>query len=87
MKFIIYRTSDYFIYKDIKQLNIDLNKYRTSIKSTIDRFGYEYKYAVIEINTLEDLIELNKDYGNIILQKPDFVKGMREIEIYDTWRE
>lgn len=87
MKFIIYRTSDHFNYKDIKKLNIDLNKYRASIESIIDRFGDECKYAVIEINTLENLIELNKDYGNIILHKPDFVKGMREIEIYDTWRE
>ena len=87
MKFIIHRTSGYYACEDLEKLNINLNKYNVSLESKTDRFGNKDKYAIIEINTLEDLIELNKDYGNIIIHKPDWVKGMREIEIYDTWRE
>ena len=32
-------------------------------------------------------MKLNKDYGDLVIQKPNFVKGIPEIEIYDTYRE
>lgn len=90
MKFIIFRTSGYF--EDIEKLEdlrLDLNKYNVSLESKINRFGKEQKYAVIEINSLEELIKLTKEHGQIVLNagNSSYVKGMLDLEIYDTWRE
>ena len=87
MKFIVYRTSSNFNMEDLTELNINITKYNVSIETIIDRFGNKCKNAIIEINTLEDLIELNNDYGAIIIHMPYFNKEFKEIEIYDDWRE
>jgi len=42
---------------------------------------------VIEINTLEDLLELHELYGKLIIEKSFENENIYEIEIYDDWRE
>ena len=48
---------------------------------------------IIEINTLNELLEFRNKYGNIILEKSSYRKNlndkeyMLEIEIYDDYRE
>lgn len=89
MKFIIYRTSGHYVdVEKLEDLGIDLNKYNVSLESKIDYFGDEKTYAVIEINSLEELVKLTKDYGQIVLNPTySWVKEMQVIEIYDDWRE
>ena len=41
----------------------------------------------IEINSLEELMEFNKRYGNIIIQKCWDNPNITEIEIYNGYRE
>lgn len=89
MKFIIYRTSGHYVdVEKLEDLRIDLDKYNVSLESKKDCFGDEKTYAVIEINSLEELVQLTKDYGKIILNPTySWVKEMQVIEIYDDWRE
>lgn len=89
MKFVIYRTSGPYTFEDLEQLDIDLKKYNIFLVPHLNRYNNEevVKYAIIDIQSLEELMKLTKDYGNIVIQKPDFVKGFPEIEIYDTYRE
>ena len=89
MKFVIYRTSGYYAnVKKLEDLSIDLDKYNVSLESKIDCFGDEKTYAVIEINSLEELVQLTKDYKQIVLNSDTiFEDGMQVIEIYDDWRE
>lgn len=90
MKFIIFRTSGYFEdVEKLEDLRLDLNEYNVSLESKINRCEKEKTYAVIEINSLEDLIKLTKKYQQIVLNagETSCVKGMPDLEIYDTWRE
>lgn len=46
------------------------------------------KKWIIKINTLEDLIKLNKKYGDLIISQENEYKGIDySIEIYDDYRE
>lgn len=92
MKFVIYRTSGWIAIEDLeelkKELDIDLKKYNVYLEPHINNYTKEeVKFAIIDIQSLEELMELNKDYGDIVIQNPNFVKGIPEIEIYDTYRE
>ena len=93
MKFVIYRTSGCMAFEDLEELNkeldIDLKKYNVYLEPHISKYNKEevVKYAIIDIKSSKELMQLNKDYGDIVIQKPDFVKGIPEIEIYDTYRE
>ena len=89
MRFLLYRTSGRIAIEDLEQLDIDLNKYKVYLEPHISKYDKEevVKYAIINIKSLEELMELNKDYGDIVIQNPDYVKGIPEIEIYDTYRE
>lgn len=42
---------------------------------------------VIEINTLEELMQFINSYGNIIVEKKDYSAPMPKIVIYDSWVE
>ena len=43
---------------------------------------------VIEVNTLEELLALTKEHGEIIVwPEGHAAKGMASVEIYDTYRE
>ena len=81
MKFLIYRTSGWIAVEDLERLDIDLKKYNVYLESHIDELKIEHKFAIIDIKSLEELMELNKDYGDILIQKPNFVKGIPEIKI------
>ena len=89
MKFIIYRTSAYCTdVEKLEDLKIDLDKYNISLESKIDYFGQEKTYAVIEIKSLEELIQLTKDYEQIVLNANNpCIDGILDIEVYDDWRE
>lgn len=92
MKFVIYRTSGYSSFEDLEELNkeldIDLKKYNVYLEPHINKYSKEeVNFAIIDIKSLEELIELSKDYGNIVIQQPNYIKGIPEIEIYDTYRE
>lgn len=82
MKFRIRRTSDFFERKQpcegaefLKVSEIDDEKW----------------FWVIEINTLEELINLRDNVGNDLILRWPYEKElggeMREIEIYDDYRE
>ena len=89
MKFLIYRTSGWIAVQDLERLDIDLKKYNVYLEShkNKDIHKEKNKYAIIDIKSLEELMKLNKDYGDIVIQKPNYIKGIPEIEIYDTYRE
>lgn len=47
-------------------------------------------YWVIEINSLDDLLALEKKYGSLVIERPGWMgpKGIDyEVEIYDDYRE
>ncbi|MDU3456625.1 MAG: hypothetical protein E7F47_01820 [Peptoniphilus harei] len=46
---------------------------------------FEVERYLIEINTLEDLMKLEKKYGDIIIRHYSY--NYPVLEIYDTWRE
>lgn len=46
---------------------------------------FEIDCYLIEINTLEDLMKLEKKYGDIIIRYSSY--NYPVLEIYDTWRE
>ena len=89
MKFLIYRTSGWIAVEDLERLDIDLKKYNVYLEShkNKDIHKEKNKYAIINIQSLEELMKLNKDYGDIVIQQPNYIKGTPEIEIYDTYRE
>ncbi len=45
------------------------------------------KIWCIKINTLEELLELQEKYGDIILSTCYKNKNIKSLEIYDDWRE
>ncbi len=82
MKFHIKRTSDFFERKQPCEGAALLK---------VSEFDDEERFWVIEINTLEELINLRDKVGNdLILRWTDEKElggEMREIEIYDDYRE
>lgn len=84
MKFVLSRTSSSstdFIWVDVK-------KYKVIKEQVYDKWFEEYtdKYF-IEINSLEELMEFQKDYGDIVITENMRYGEMKEIEIYDDYRE
>lgn len=63
----------------------------------LDKFGYTYTRihddneiydsCIIEINSLDELLKLNKDFGEIILTPNVDANALSSIEIYDSYRE
>jgi hypothetical protein len=45
------------------------------------------EHWVVELNSLEDILNFHKKYGQIIIKSTDFLNGVQEIEIYDYYRE
>lgn len=81
MKFVLSRTSS-------GDVNVDDKKYKVTKTEEYDEWLEEYidKYF-IEINSLEELMEFQKDYGKIIIMDNRYGGEMKEIEIYDDYRE
>lgn len=81
MKFMIHRTSGFPIDYDKKQYEID--------KKTLNQNALYDKYAdrriEIEVNSLEELLELYKKYGSLIINNSE--EGYIQLEIYDEYRE
>ena len=46
-----------------------------------------FEHAIIEINSLEQLIELTKDTGHNIILHRDPLDGIPWLMIYDNWLE
>ena len=81
MKFLITRTS-LFWDDDEKPCGEDGLK---KVKYLSDK-GNEYEGWLLNIDNLEELINFQNNYGDIIIS--DGVnKKLKEIEIYDSWRE
>ena len=87
MEFIVSRTSKFDI-KNESDLGIDINKYKP-VKRIIKtkNMMYPRTYYTININSLEELIEFQKKYGEIIITSNMWNKRYKEIEIYDDYRE
>lgn len=75
MKFVIYKTSDRY-----EPYEPPVNKAK-KVK-TEKSFYYE-----IEINTLNELMELIHNQGEIVMHDKDVYQEIPAIEIYDTYRE
>ena len=85
MEFKISRTS---MWNDKKPCD---NAYRKKI-IRVDERGFKSfedhdEIWVIEINTLEDLLDLKEKYGEIIVCTAYENPNINELEIYDDWRE
>lgn len=91
MKFVLSRTSTHA--KEIRDIKVDNNKVdNKKYKVTEGQvyFRYVRKYIdrlFIEINSLEELMEFQKDYGTIIIMNNIYDGEVKEIEIYDEYRE
>lgn len=60
------------------------------VKDEVDQFGYHERQFVIDIDTLEELIELieKTEHKRIVLFSKDDSRGdLPGIEVYDTYRE
>lgn len=81
MEFVLSRTSS-------GDVNVDDKKYKVTKTQEYDEWLEEYidKYF-IEINSLEELMEFQKGYGKIIIMDNRYGGEMKEIEIYDDYRE
>lgn len=81
MKFVLSRTS-------AGDINVDDKKYKVTKTQEYDEWLEKYidKYF-IEINSLEELMEFQKGYGKIIIMDNRYGGKMKEIEIYDDYRE
>jgi hypothetical protein len=80
MKFKITTTGWSYSKEDVKlltQLGFKFDKANTQGMYLIDN-----KIPEIEINTLEELLELSNNFGQLIVDAVD-----ETIEIYDNWRE
>ena len=84
MKFILTRTSA-IRNEDVKVDNKKYNIKKIQVDSN-KSYGL-FVELLIEINSLEELMELQKDYGDIIIKDYFYNKNLKEIEIYDTYRE
>lgn len=58
--------------------------HRVLSNKTIER-DFEIDCYLIEINTLEELMELEEKYGSLIVMYLNY--NYPVLEIYDTWRE
>ena len=81
MEFVLSRTSS-------GDVNVDDKKYKVTKTQEYDEWLEKYidKYF-IEINSLEELMEFQKGYGKIIIMDNRYGGEMKEIEIYDDYRE
>ena len=73
MKFIVSRTS---IWSD------EESPCKEAKKETFDDNEIDW---IIEINSLDELIQFSEKYGELIITGN--YKGLKEIEIYDDYRE
>lgn len=83
MKFVLSRTSA----GDVGDIEVDDKKYKIiKVKRYLRWIDKYVDKLFIEINSLEELMEFQKDYGDIVIT--DELDGeMKEIEIYDDYRE
>lgn len=83
MKFVLSRTSA----GDVGDIKVDDKKYKIiKVKRYLRWIDKYVDKLFIEINSLEELMEFQKDYGNIVIT--DELGGeIKEIEIYDDYRE
>lgn len=88
MEFVLSRTSAYRT-DNVDELKIDDKKYKVKTKEIVYRMNMHFNVIIIEINSLEELMEFQKDYGDIVIldYDYDYDKNLKEIEIYDGYRE
>lgn len=85
MEFLLRRASmDKTSWDFWKNENIKINGAYTLQSKPIG--GRERIYFAININTLEDLVEFSKKYGEIIIE-PDDIENRHCITIYDYYLE
>lgn len=83
MKFVLSRTSA----GDVGDIEVDDKKYKIiKVKRYLRWIDKYVDKLFIEINSLEELMEFQKDYGDIVITD-EFGGEMKEIEIYDDYRE
>lgn len=79
MKFYVVRTSG-------KTPPCEEAKHENVYLKRFDGKTIETDVWLIELNTLDELMELNKKYGDIIIEDYWYAEG-KAIEIYDGYRE
>lgn len=72
-------------------IKVDRTKYKLCVKKCeyvlVNKMHYTKKGVFIEINNIDELLELEKDYGEIIITSSTLNKDIKVIEIYDDYRE
>lgn len=87
MKFLINRTSSYGN-KEIKPCEEAIKgKYITKKELTGSETDQETVGWFITVNSLEELLALNKKHGALIINIYNYNHSIMEIEIYDDCRE
>lgn len=86
MEFLVERAS--LIFNKTENLNIDLKRWKTKEKSYYSTTLKKDMIGVfIEINSLNELMEFKKLYGDIILQTNIFNPNIATLLIYDDYIE
>lgn len=99
MKFILTRTTilnNYFKIESLEDMNKKLvskninGRWKVS-EEIIDGFMHglkeKYKVHMIEINSLEELMEFQHEVGSIVIERFWLNVNYLELEIYDDYRE
>ena len=83
MKFVLSRTSA----GNVGDIKVDDKKYKIiKVKRYLRWIDKYVDKLFIEINSLEELMEFQKDYGDVVITD-ELCGEMKEIEIYDDYRE
>lgn len=85
MEFIIQRTSDCINDYETKPIRNDNRLYFKKLPKYRD-YDEKRKVWFIKIDTLEELMQLYKEQGDLIICE-DYLEKTPVIEIYDDWRE
>lgn len=87
MKFVLSRTST----TDSSKINVDDKKYKIKTKRLTRKGFFDIENVKDDVNiiikSLEELMEWQKDYLDLIIMNNYDNENLKEIEIYDDYRE
>lgn len=89
MKFNLETSGDFYKaenIKDLEKLGFEFKEH--DFKGGIPKYMKIHNEALtIEINSLDELLALTKEHGDIVIEPPDQFSELYTLEIYDDYRE
>lgn len=93
MEFIISRTTIlYYEYENktdseiIEMIELP-KKFKIHCEEIFMNNGDKIRFPILKIDSLQELIDLENEVGEIIIKNSIYAKDFMEIEIYDGYRE